>query len=403
MGFLKNLFKFGKEYDYDYDDDYDYDLEYEDPDWDKMAGDREPLDLNDPNVQEQYVRSCLEQLKTASSDIERLNREYDEVTNELTDMEEVESIPRSELKEIEEIANHIKQLRAEHDLYVLKQSSMTDKEYKMVERYESEIARACDRLEAEEEYKKKVKKDLARLDKEKHAYNYRKRELESAIENSRGTCIVIMGAAVVLVIILFLMQTGLELDVRLGYYITIGLVAVALTTVYVKYSNFTTEKAKVANTINELILLENKVKIRYVNNKNLLDYLYLKYNVPDAHTLRDLYSRFEQEREARTRFEKNEVVYKEELANLVKRLRKYRIKNPEAWIHHVDALVDQREMVEARHSLIARRQKLRKQMEYNQTLAEEASEAIKDVTKEHPESAERILELVNIYESEKGE
>ena len=35
---------------------------------------------------------------------------------------------------------------------------------------------------------------------------------------------------------------------------------------------------KTEKGINKIILLKNTVNIRYVNNKNLLDYLYLKYD-----------------------------------------------------------------------------------------------------------------------------
>ncbi|MBO7333775.1 MAG: hypothetical protein J6U67_02670, partial [Lachnospiraceae bacterium] len=234
MGFLKNLFLGKTEYT---DDDYfDYDAEYEDPDWDRMAGDREPLDLNDANVMEQYVRNCLEQMKAASGEMDRLNKEYDLVTGHLTDLEEVEEIPQVEKAQVVEIAKHIKQLRAEHDTYVLKESTMTDREYKLVESIEDEIVEAIKKLEEEEDYKKKVKADLKRVDKERHAYNYRKRELDQMIENSRGAALITMGAAAVLVVVLFLMNLFFKLNVSIGYYITIAALAVALTYIYVKYT-----------------------------------------------------------------------------------------------------------------------------------------------------------------------
>lgn len=396
MGFLKDLFWGKTEY---VDDDYfDYDLEYEDPDWDRMAGDREPLDLNDVNVCEQYVKNCLDQMKTASDELERLGREYDGVTAQLTDLEEVEEIPSLAKEELESVARHIKQLRSEHDSFVEKESTMTDREYKLVESIEDEILEAIRKLEEQEDLKKKIKSDLKRIDRERHAYNYRKRDLGQMLEDLRGCAIIAVGSAAVLMVILFLLQAGLKMDVTIGYYITIGVLAVALTVIYLKYANAKSEKSRVSKTINELILLENKVKIRYVNNKNLLDYLYTKYDVVDAFTLKDLYQRFDAEREARRKFATNEKVYQEELANLVKTLRKYRVKDPEVWIHRVDAIIDSREMVEARHGLIKRRQKLRKQMEYNQGLAQEASDAIKAVIEEHPKFKDNILKLINIYE-----
>ena len=394
MGFLKNLFSRKIEYDDDY---FDYDSEYENPEWDRTDK-REPLDLSDINIMEDYVRNCLSQIREASSEMDRLTKEYDAVSCQLKDLEEVEEIPVKDKAKIETLANDIRRLRKEHDSYVLKESSMTDREYKLVESIEDDIAEAVEKLEKEEDLRKKIKIDLRRLDREKHAYSYRKNELEQGLANLRGTAFVALGAAAVLVVILILLQTILKLDVTLGYFGAAMLLSIALTFIFVKFKDDTLEKVRVTNTINGLILLENKVKIRYVNNKNLLDYLYTKYDVPDAWTLRDLYDRFEKERTARERFQKNEKIYQEQLAGLVRELRKFNVSDPEVWIHQVDAIIDPKEMVETRHGLIMRRQKLRKQMEYNQDLATEASESVKRVIEEHPKYRDKILELINLYE-----
>ncbi len=394
MGFLKNLFSRKIEYDDDY---FDYDSEYENPDWDRTDK-REPIDLSDVNMMEDYVRNCLSQISDASKEMDRLTKEYDAVSCQLKDLEEVEEIPVKDKAKIETLANDIRRLRKEHDAYVLKESAMTDREYKLVESIEDDIAEAVKKLEKEEDLRKRIKQDLRRLDREKHAYTYRKSELEQGLANLRGTAFVALGAAAVLVVILILLQTILKLDVTLGYFGAAMLLSIALTFIFVKFKDDTLEKVRVSNTINGLILLENKVKIRYVNNKNLLDYLYTKYDVPDAWTLRDLYDRFEKERSARERFQKNEKIYQEQLAGLVRELRKFNISDPEVWIHQVDAIIDPKEMVETRHGLIMRRQKLRKQMEYNQDLASEASESVKHVIEEHPKYRDKILELINLYE-----
>jgi hypothetical protein len=394
MGFLKNLFSRKIEYDDDY---FDYDSEYENPDWDRTDK-REPIDLSDVNMMEDYIRNCLSQISDASKEMDRLTKEYDAVSCQLKDLEEVEEIPVKDKAKIETLANDIRRLRKEHDAYVLKESAMTDREYKLVESIEDDIAEAVKKLEKEEDLRKRIKQDLRRLDREKHAYTYRKSELEQGLANLRGTAFVALGAAAVLVVILILLQTILKLDVTLGYFGAAMLLSIALTFIFVKFKDDTLEKVRVSNTINGLILLENKVKIRYVNNKNLLDYLYTKYDVPDAWTLRDLYDRFEKERSARERFQKNEKIYQEQLAGLVRELRKFNISDPEVWIHQVDAIIDPKEMVETRHGLIMRRQKLRKQMEYNQDLASEASESVKHVIEEHPKYRDKILELINLYE-----
>ena len=365
--------------------------------WDELTNSRDSINMNDPYTREQYVISCLEQMKDASDEIDRINDEYATVTSYLTDMEEIEALPPDEKKELDDIARSIHDLRKDHDKYVKTPPLMTDKEYDHMETIISEVPEGIEKLTKEEDYKAKVKADLARIDTERSAYQMRHREVVSNLENARGIATITMVAAAVLIVILFSLQVFMKLDVAIGYYITIGITAIAITVIYIKYTDYAAEKKKVESTSNSLILLENKVKIRYVNNKNLLDYLYTKYQVSSAAELKDLHERFLKEREARRSFEKNEAAYETATAKLLRRLRNMRIKDPEVWIHQSDAIYDNREMVEVRHNLIGMRQKLRKQLEYNQSIASEARDEVKDVIKRFPQAADSLMETVNKY------
>ena len=55
-------------------------------------------------------------------------------------------------------------------------------------------------------------------------------------------------------------------------------------------------------------------------------------------------------------------------------------------------------MVEIRHNLIQRRQKLRKQMEYNKGIADMGKAELKDLADAYPQYASSILAMVNEYE-----
>ena len=54
-------------------------------------------------------------------------------------------------------------------------------------------------------------------------------------------------------------------------------------------------------------------------------------------------------------------------------------------------------MVEVRHNLNVRRQKLREQIEYNIKKIEEAKKNIAEYAKENPQYANDIMEIVNSY------
>ena len=54
--------------------------------------------------------------------------------------------------------------------------------------------------------------------------------------------------------------------------------------------------------------------------------------------------------------------------------------------------------MEIRHDLILRRQALRKQLDYNNDVAETARNEIQDVAEKYPAYAQEILNMVNKYD-----
>ena len=88
----------------------------------------------------------------------------------------------------------------------------------------------------------------------------------------------------------------------------------------------------------------------------------------------------------------------QEQERLLKILRRYQLKDPDRWIHQVDAILNPKDMVEIRHGLIVRRQSLRSQLEYNQKVAETGTSEIKEVVKLYPEYQEEITDMVTAAE-----
>ena len=146
-------------------------------------------------------------------------------------------------------------------------------------------------------------------------------------------------------------------------------------------------------------MLQNQVKIRYVNNTNLIDYLCLKYGVNSSKQLYELYDKYLEEKKARERAEDARKMLDANEKDLVYMLSHLRIKDPDIWVHQAEALLDHKEEVELRHSLNVRRQSLRKRMEYNRdVVAGNAKSEIEEMARQYPEYAQEILDMVSRYE-----
>ncbi|WP_024867185.1 hypothetical protein [Butyrivibrio sp. FCS014] len=369
--------------------------------WNDIVYTRKALDMDDPVQRREYINSCLQQMQEASRELDALELEYNDVTSHLRDMEEIDALPPEQRAEINDCAMKILESQEQQEKFARRKSRMTDEEFEHMDRLQSAAREGAKKLHEAEEYQKKIRNDLKRLDGEHEAYLYREEELHSTIENTKRLMIAISVSLVVIIIFLLFLQYGLSLNVIYGYMITILLAAVGITVLYFHNTNAVVELKSVGKSISRLIMLQNSVKIRYVNNTNLIDYLCLKYRVNSSKELSDLYDRYLKEREEREKFEDARKLLDTNEKDLVYMLRHFRVRDPEIWIHQAEALVNHNEEVEIRHSLNVQRQSLRKRMEYNRdVVAGNAKMEIEDMARQYPKYTQEILDMVSRYEEQ---
>lgn len=381
MGFFKWLFKKKK-------------TEETQENWEQIIYERDRIDFHNEEERMRYITGCLEQMGEAEKEINLLTGEYSLVTSYLTDMEEIESLPPEQMAELKEAAGRMQALDQERKRYLDKKERMSERDYRQMRSLESEIEEGIDKLREAERYQKLIRQDLARLDGERHAYGYRKGELRSMLVNLRGMAVICLTALAACILMLLLLQFGFELDTTVGYYVAVACAAIAITSLFVKYIDADKELSRVKKAENKLILLQNKVKIRYVNNVNLLDYLYLKYGVDSAGRLKFLWDMYQEEKEERRQYAEAEAKLEYYRKELVEILSRYRVKDPGRWVLQPGAIIDSREMIEIRHGLIVRRQALRKQLDYNRQLAQTAQQEIKEIAAQYPQYAAEITKTV---------
>ncbi len=368
-------------------------------DWETLLKDRDMLKMTDDYERQKFIRSCVDQMSASSGQLDKLSEEYNMVTAYLKDIEEIEALPESEMECVRENAQKITSYEGARREYQEKKNRLTERQFRLMENYEDVMPKPYQDIKEAEEYRELVKADMNRLEGEKHAYQYRKQELQKDMANTRGMVFICLIASLVCLMMLAILQFGFEMNTQIGYILTLGGGAVALTALYVKYLDFRTQLSRTEKGINKIVLLKNTVSIRYVNNTNLLEYYYMKYKVNNGKELLTMWEKYQQEKEERIRDRKNRGELDKQKRELIKILNRYQLHDPEIWLHQADALMDPKEMVEIRHNLIERRQKLRVQMEYNKRLATEAQQEIKRTVEAYPQYKEEILGMVNRFEN----
>lgn len=365
---------------------------------DESSLSRDSCDMHDALQRQRYIRGCLEQIVETENASEKLAVEYNAVTAYLKDMEEIEALPPQEAQELKANATAVEALEKEHRSYISKPGRMSDGKYHQLECMEEELEEGIEKIHAAEDYQGAIRQDLARLDGERHAYQYRRDELHVTMANTKGMAVICATAIAACFALLLVLHFAFELDTQMGYLITAAAAAITITVIDLRHLDARKELKKVESAINRLILLQNRVKIRYVNNTNLLDYYYLKYDVTKGSELEDLWERYKAEKEERESYRQTSVELDFYRRELLKQLGRLPIQDAGIWLHQTEALINPKEMVEIRHGLIVRRQKLRAQMEYNRTLAGKAQQEIKEVAEQYPAYAKEILDMVSARE-----
>ena len=375
--------------------------DYEDENWSEISYDREELDIHNVSQRQAYVKGCLEQVAEASKELENLNFEYGMVTSYLKDMEEIEALPDEEKGQLRECAEKIQNLEGERGVYLEKKNRMNDEKFHQMDRLEEDAEEGIQKLSETEDYQEKIREDMSRLEGEKHAYLYRKDELKALVADTKGMAVICSVAFAVCMVVLLVLHFSMGMETQIGYMLTAGAAALIITVIFLKHSESVKELKTVENGINRIIMLQNRVKIRYVNNTNLLDYLYLKYQVKNAKELKTLWENYKLEKEERKKYREAELELEDCQQELLTMLKCYQVKDPAIWLHQAAAILDSKEMVEIRHNLIIRRQSLRKRIDYNkEVVAKKAQEEIKDLVDSYPQYAKEILDAVDEYEKD---
>lgn len=364
---------------------------FEEDGWEKIENDRKEWNIHDREQRGEYIKDSKDRIREAQEELKNLNFEYGKVTSYLKDMEEIEALPEEERKELNASAEKIQELENRRGVYLEKKNRMSDEKYHQMERMEEEAEAGCKKLSETEDYQNLIRKDMARLDGEKHAYLYRKDELKGMIADAKGMAVICSVALVVCYVVLFTLRYALQMDTQLGFLLVTGLAALVIVLVFLKYTDSVKELKRVEKGINRIIMLHNRVKIRYVNNTNLLDYLYMKYQVKSAKEFQSLWEKYKVEKEERRRYREAELELDECQRELLNILKCYQVKDPAIWLHQTAALLDNKEMVEIRHGLIIRRQSLRKRIDYNrEMIIEKTKGEMKELAHSYPQYADEL-------------
>ncbi len=346
--------------------------------------------------QEDDIAFKCDQIVDATYQMEDLRAEYDMVTSYFTDIQTIEELPQSIKQEIMDIAQKIAYLEDETSQFLHSDDRISDENFRMIQGIDN-LTEVFGQLKDLEDMDMKIKRDLKNLEAEKNSQEY----LQDSIEERQGKLrmfLIGFGTVSVLLVVTLavigiLADTNLVIPILLILLVVAGMAALSVVT----YRNMSYEFKVSQMRENRAINLMNKVKIKYINNTSTLDYLYSKYNIKSLRELEYLYEQYLIMVDEVRKYQKTAGDLREFSDSLSKLLFAHGVKDPDIWTKQSLALIDSREMVEVKHSLNVRRQKLREQIAYNEELRLSGLKDIREMLKANPELREQVKRELEIY------
>ena len=355
---------------------------------------KEKVDLRNDSARIAYLQRLYEGIQEAKRQCGDIKYEYAQVTSYLKDIQLIDQAPLEEKTELYAAAHRIVDLIRERQRLQRQKYKFTDAQKRMMENYEESVPEDIRKLKEYEDYQMKIKNDLRQLGSEKNLLLADKRDIirrQSALKTiGKVLSIILLAIGAMLLALLFLFRV----DITVPFVATVAFAFVVAAIILNEARKNRIDMVITEKKCDRAVFLSNRVKIKYVNNVRTLDYMCHKYQVRNATELEFVYGQYRKAKKEWARQRESTVLLNESNQVLLRELQRLGVKDRDIWFAQAKALVEPKEMVEVRHELNVRRQKLREQLDYNTGVIEEylgEMEKIRDKKPEYAEEVERIL------------
>lgn len=348
---------------------------------------------------EVYVKQQCDIMEEAAGHIENVRAEYEAVTEEFNDIQLIDEAPQDIKDKIKSCAEIIDSMMVDRRILKSSEHKMSNSAYRRMETFEDEIPSAIKLIHAQEEYYDTVKHDLRILEGERLNLRIESKALVKRQIKIRSLAKTAFVAMDIVFVIFIASMIIVENDKDTALFIGVSLLAAILAVGMFAVLKVTERNVLVTEIkLNKATGLLNKVKIKYVNAANTLDYEYSKYGIKSAYELENKYKMYEDMKSEQNRMLNMTSSLNSAENDLENILKKLGLNDIHIWFGRVKALINPKEMVEVRHELNTRRYKLRQQIEYNEKRIEEAKSNIKKATLSNPEHSEGAMRVIEMYE-----
>ena len=356
-----------------------------------------PLKMDDVASREEFVTDCCKTILEVEQQNQEAKSEYQLVTAYLSDIQRIDVMSLQAKSVIEDAAKKVLSLNQERASYEKQEPKITEAQKAFLRQYEEVVPKEIEKLKKEEEYQRLVQTDMKHLEGEKATILMEREELLEKNTFLRKLSVVLCALVLVFICVFLCLQHYRKVDLQIPFLLTV-ILGLCGAIYIMSATRKTLYQLKVSELkMKKLITLLNKIKLKYINCTSTIEYVYEKYHIESAMQFAFMWQEYVRIKEEEAKFRKNADLISRYQKTIIDELKKQGLEDPNIWAYQPIALIDSKEMVEVRHRLNVRRQKLREKIDFNFNQAVRTKEILLQFMRDYPEYEQEARKIVNRF------
>ena len=349
----------------------------------------------DPKKLEHYILDSCEQIIASTKEMERQKKEYRIVTAYLNDIKTIEELPKDIGDDLRNAASQINELVASMEAQKHIKRNISDEQFLLLEQDEDDMPGIINRLSDDEKYQENIKRDINTLEGEKSRWEIERETALKEEEILKKASLIMFTSFTALMILMFTIVSASGADLTTAILILLLLCATFGFIIFIRQNDIKKKKRKSLIHMNQVISILNVQRMKYVNVTNGIEYQKDKYKINSAMELQYVWEQYMDAVRDKERYVKNNQDLEFFNARLERILSKLGLHDMDIWLTQINALINKSDMVEVRHRLVVRRQKIRTRIEENKELVQHERDEIDRLMKEHEHYLPEIKEIIS--------
>ncbi len=348
-----------------------------------------------------YIDTAGARIALMMEQNEAFRIEYESVTSYLSDIQIIDSIEGEDRERLLSYAENIVRIEGENKKRSGHDRRISDYHYKIMQQYEGTINHELATMRKKELYQADIRHDMKCLESEQRNLYGQQKEYRNRSGRIRSVSIGMGVLFISLMVLLVVIGLAAGIDMTMPFIILIFAGGLLVLYIFTGMRNTRYKLLLLDKKCNRCINLLNSVKIKYVNNTALLDYMCSKYDISNSVEFEKVWRQYIQVKEDEEALEVNRQELEEQTGLMTELLRAYGLRDTGIWVCQAEALLDKREMVEVRHSLNTRRRKLRRQISFNDERISKDAGFLTELVKKRPQlrnTADMVIKKYSIDE-----